>query len=167
LTVKLDAVAFNRHKLPIMTSQDIRWVQRFSNYKKAMLTLSEAADLAGTRALSNLEQQGLIQGFEFTHELAWNVLKDYLEEQGFVGIIGSKNATREAFKNALIADGEVWMDMIKARNLTSHTYNTGIAQKIATDILQRFFPAFEAMAATFGALTKGDGEENGRVPGAA
>ena len=152
-----------------MTSQDIRWIQRFSNYRKAMLTLSNAADLASTRALSNLEQQGLIQGFEFTHELAWNVLKDYLEEQGFVGIIGSKNATREAFKNALLADGEVWMDMIKARNLTSHTYHTGIAQEIATDILQRFYPAFEAMAATFSALLKGhgegDSEESGRAPG--
>lgn len=150
-----------------MTSQDIRWVQRFSNYRKAMVTLSEAADLANTRGLSNLEQQGLIQGFEFTHELAWNVLKDYLEEQGFVGIIGSKNATREAFKNALIADGEVWMDMIKARNLTSHTYNTGIAREIATNILQRFYPAFEAMAVTFNALITGDGQGNGRAPGPA
>jgi nucleotidyltransferase substrate binding protein (TIGR01987 family) len=135
-----------------MTIQDTRWLQRFSNYQKALLTLSDAADLAGTRALSNLEQQGLIQGFEFTHELAWNVLKDYLEEQGFVGIIGSKNATREAFKNALIADGEVWMDMIKARNMTSHTYSTDVAQGIATDILQRFYPAFKAMELTFSAL---------------
>lgn len=135
-----------------MTTQDTRWLQRFSNYQKALLTLSEAADLAGKRVLSNLEQQGLIQGFEFTHELAWNVLKDYLEEQGFVGIIGSKNATREAFKNALIADGEVWMDMIKARNMTSHTYSTDVAQGIAADILQRFYPAFNAMAVTFSAL---------------
>ena len=135
-----------------MTTQDTRWLQRFSNYQKAMLTLSDAADLAATRALSNLEQQGLIQGFEFTHELAWNVLKDYLEEQGFVGLIGSKNATREAFKNALITDGDVWMDMIKARNMTSHTYSTDIAQGIATDILQRFYPAFKAMAVTFSAL---------------
>jgi nucleotidyltransferase substrate binding protein (TIGR01987 family) len=148
-----------------MTSQDIRWIQRFSNYRKAMLTLSEAADLAGTRALSNLEQQGLIQGFEFTHELAWNVLKDYLEEQGFVGIIGSRNATREAFKNALIADGEVWMDMIKARNMTSHTYRTEIAQKIAADILQRFYPAFEAMAATFSVLLTKDAKENDPASG--
>ena len=148
-----------------MTSQDIRWIQRFSNYRKAMLTLSEAADLAGTRALSNLEQQGLIQGFEFTHELAWNVLKDYLEEQGFVGIIGSKNATREVFKNALVTDGEVWMDMIKARNMTSHTYSTEIAQEIATDILQRFYPAFEAMAATFSALMKRDTEGSDPVSG--
>ena len=135
-----------------MTNQDTRWLQRFSNYQKALLTLSDAADLASTRALSNLEQQGLIQGFEFTHELAWNVLKDYLEEQGFVGLIGSKNATREAFKNALIADGEVWMDMIKARNMTSHTYSTDVAQGIATDILQRFYPAFKALEITFSAL---------------
>ena len=142
-----------------MTTQDIRWIQRFSNYQKALLTLAEATDLADTRVLSNLEQQGLIQGFEFTHELAWNVLKDYLEEQGFVGIIGSKNATREAFNNALIADGQSWMDMIKARNLTSHTYNTDIAQDIATDILQRFYPAFKVMEATFIVL-KNRGAEN-------
>jgi nucleotidyltransferase substrate binding protein (TIGR01987 family) len=148
-----------------MTSQDIRWIQRFSNYRKAMLILSEAADLANSRGLSNLEQQGLIQGFEFTHELAWNVLKDYLEEQGFVGIIGSKNATREAFKNALVADGEVWMDMIKARNMTSHAYSTGIAQGIATDILQRFYPAFQAMAATFDALMTKDTGGNDPVSG--
>jgi len=135
-----------------MTTQDTRWLQRFSNYQKALLTLSDAADLAGTRSLSNLEQQGLIQGFEFTHELAWNVLKDYLEEQGFVGIIGSKNATREAFKNALIADGDVWMDMIKARNMISHTYSPDVAQGIATDILQRFYPAFKALEVTFSAL---------------
>ena len=89
-----------------MTTQDIRWIQRFSNYQRALLTLADATNLADTRVLSNLEQQGLIQGFEFTHELAWNVLKDYLEEQGFVSIIGSKNATREAFSNALIADGQ-------------------------------------------------------------
>ena len=74
-------------------TQDIRWKQRFSNFRKALQTLADAALLAETRTLSKLEQQGLIQGFEFTHELAWNVLKDYLEEQGFVGIIGSKNAT--------------------------------------------------------------------------
>jgi nucleotidyltransferase substrate binding protein (TIGR01987 family) len=146
-----------------MTNQDIRWLQRFSNYQKALITLAEAADLAHERSLSNLEQQGLIQGFEFTHELAWNVLKDYLEEQGFVGIIGSKNATREAFNNALIADGEAWMDMIKARNLTSHTYNTDIAQDIATDILQRFYPAFKAMETTFSALKSRGAENDGSI----
>lgn len=134
-------------------TEDIRWKQRFSNFLKALQTLTEAVELAQQRPLTKLEQQGLIQGFEFTHELAWNVLKDYLDAQGFVGLIGSRNATRQAFKDALIQDGDAWMDMIKARNLTSHTYNTAIASGIADDILARFYPAFTAMANTFAALS--------------
>lgn len=129
--------------------QDIRWKQRFQNYRKALQTLRQAVELAGRRDLSELEKQGLIQGFEFTHELAWNVLKDYLEEQGLLDIIGSKNATREAFRNNLISEGQAWMDMIKARNLTSHTYNPDIAEGIANDILTRFYPAFAEMEQRF------------------
>lgn len=128
-----------------MSKPDIRWVQRFQNYRQALSRLTEAVELSSERPLSELEQQGLIQGFEYTHELGWNVLKDYLEEQGFVGIIGSKGATREAFKNGLITDGEAWMDMIKARNLTSHTYKTEVAEDIAKDILGRFHPALVAL----------------------
>ena len=131
------------------TMDDIRWKQRFNNYMKALQTLRRAVALSKQRPLSELEQQGLIQGFKFTHELGWNVLKDYLEAQGFIDIIGSRNATREAFKNNLIADGEAWMDMIKARNQTSHTYNPATASIIVKDILERFYPAFEAMAAGF------------------
>jgi nucleotidyltransferase substrate binding protein (TIGR01987 family) len=132
--------------------QDIRWRQRFSNYLKALETLSRAVALSEQRPLSELEQQGLIQGFEFTHELGWNVLKDYLENQGIAGLVGSRDATRAAFKNGLILEGEAWMDMIKARNLTSHTYNTAIAEGIVRDVLARFYPAFAAMAQTFTSL---------------
>lgn len=128
-----------------MTIEDIRWKQRFENYQKALQTLTEAVDLSRQRPLTKLEQQGLIQGFEFTHELAWNVLKDYLEEQGFTGIIGSKNATRLAFNNELIADGETWMDMIKARTLTSHTYNIELAESITSDIIKKFYAEFCVM----------------------
>jgi nucleotidyltransferase substrate binding protein (TIGR01987 family) len=134
--------------------EDIRWKQRFNNYLRAFQTLRRAVELAGQRDLSELEQQGLIQGFEFTHELAWNVLKDYLEEQGFVGIIGSKNATREAFKNGLIVDGEAWMDMIKARNLSSHTYDLKLAGEVVEAILTRFYPSFDRMAQTFTSLAE-------------
>jgi len=137
--------------------QDIRWKQRFENYLKAFQTLVEAAELAQERKLSKLEQQGLIQSFEFTHELAWNVLKDYLEYQGISGIVGSKGATREAFKNELIVDGEAWMDMIKARNQTTHTYNPAIAEDVAGDILTRFYFAFEDMAKKFTALSEQQG----------
>jgi nucleotidyltransferase substrate binding protein (TIGR01987 family) len=137
-------------------NEDIRWKQRFSNFQRALQTMTEAVELAGQRDLSKLEQQGLIQGFEFTHELAWNVLKDYLEDQGFIQIVGSKNATRTAFKNQLINDGEVWMDMIKARNLSSHTYNTEIAEGIVDDILKRFYSAFADMQTTFKELADKD-----------
>ncbi|WP_244161382.1 nucleotidyltransferase substrate binding protein [Trichlorobacter thiogenes] len=130
-------------------TEDIRWKQRFNNYLRAFETLRRAVDLARQRGLSELEQQGLIQGFEFTHELAWNVLKDYLEENGISGIVGSKGATREAFKNGLISDGESWMEMIKSRNLSSHTYNPDTAEEVVGNILLRFYPAFEQMTATF------------------
>ena len=135
-------------------TEDIRWKQRFDNYLRAFETLRRAVDLSRQRDLSELEQQGLIQGFEFTHELAWNVLKDYLEETGISGIIGSKGATREAFKNGLIPDGESWMEMIKSRNLSSRTYNHDIAVEVITNILLRFYPAFDQMTATFSALAE-------------
>lgn len=135
-------------------AEDLRWKQRFDNYLRAFETLRRAVELSRQRDLSELEQQGLIQGFEFTHELAWNVLKDYLEESGISGIIGSKGATREAFKNGLIVDGESWMEMIKSRNLSSHTYNQDTAEQVVTNILVLFYPAFEQMTATFTALAE-------------
>ena len=137
-----------------MKNQDIRWIQRFQNYRQALSRLTEAVKLSAERPLSELEQQGLIQGFEYTHELGWNVLKDYLEAQGFVGLIGSKGTTREAFKNGLLEDGEAWMDMIKARNLTSHTYKTEVAEDIVKGILGRFHPALVALERRFADLEK-------------
>ena len=135
-------------------TDDIRWLQRFANYTKALQSLVEAVALAGERPLSKLEQQGLIQAFEFTHELAWNVLKDYLEQQGIFGLIGSRDASRSAFQNGLITDGEAWMDMIKARNLTSHTYNPAVADSVTRDILVRFYPAFAALRQRLASLTQ-------------
>lgn len=118
---------------------DIRWKQRFSNYKKA---LSQLGKFIAKGKLNELEEQGLIQAFEYTHELAWNVLRDYLREQGHTTIYGSRDATREAFKLDLIQDGETWMAMIKDRNRTSHTYNQDTATQIVTNITTRFFPLF-------------------------
>jgi nucleotidyltransferase substrate binding protein (TIGR01987 family) len=135
-------------------SQDVRWKLRFQNYRLALARLTEAVDLSRQRGLSDLEKQGLVQAFEFTHEMAWNVLKDYLEEQGFTGVIGSKGATRQAFKDGLIEDGEIWMEMIQARNQTSHTYNLDVAERIVQDVLGHFHPAFVAMEKRFLKLEK-------------
>ena len=121
---------------------DIRWKQRFDNFQRALHQLSRAMELKAQRPLSELEQQGLIQGFEFTHELAWNVLKDYLEMEGIQGLVGSRSTAREAFKRGLIRDGEVWMDMIEKRNLSSHTYDQTVADMLAAAIAERYYPAF-------------------------
>ena len=127
-----------------MTAKDIRWIQRFNHYDKAFAQLKEAVELAQQRQLSKLEEQGLIQAFEFTHELAWNTLKDFLESRGVRGLYGSKDTTREAFKSGLIENGEVWMDMINSRNLTSHTYDEATAAKIVSAIIHKYFVEFEA-----------------------
>lgn len=127
-----------------MTTQDIRWIQRFTHFSQAFSQLKDAVELAQERKLSKLEEQGLIQAFEYTHELAWNTLKDFLEERGARNLYGSRDTTREAFKRGLIENGEAWMDMIKSRNLTSHTYNEGTAAQIASAILKTYFPEFAA-----------------------
>jgi nucleotidyltransferase substrate binding protein (TIGR01987 family) len=128
---------------------DIRWKQRFNNFILAYREFDEAVELANSKELSKLENQGLIQSFEYTHELAWNVLKDFLEEQGFTNLIGSKDATREAFKQGLVDDGEIWMDMIKSRNLTSHTYDKELANEIILKIVENYYPQLQKFSKLF------------------
>lgn len=123
-------------------TKDIRWKQRFDNFQRAMHQLTRAIRLMEQRPLSDLEQQGLIQGFEFTHELAWNVLKDYLEMEGIQGLVGSRSTVREAFKRGLVSDGEAWMDMIEKRNLSSHTYNQDVADTLVAAIHTSYYQAF-------------------------
>ena len=136
---------------------DIRWIQRFDNFKRAFARLSEASELSDQRDLSDLERQGLIQAFEFTHELAWNTFKDFLSARGsFQKLYGSKDATRAAFAAELIENGEAWMEMIKHRNESSHTYNNDVAVKIMEAVLTLYVPAFEAFQRRFLELEKED-----------
>ena len=121
---------------------DIRWIQRLANYRKAMARLRKFVE---RDTLSDLEEQGLIKAFEYTYELAWNVLKDYLEYQGDQSITGSRDAIRRGFSRGLISDGEVWMSMLQDRNRTSHTYNEATANEIAGAILEDYWPQFTAL----------------------
>jgi len=126
-------------------TEDIRWIQRFNNFIKALSQLEDAVTEAQRRPLSKLEEQGLIQAFEYTHELAWNTLKDFLESRGTLDLYGSKDATRQAFKTGLIEDGEAWMEMTKSRNLTAHTYNEATASQMVSAIRNTYFAEFEAL----------------------
>lgn len=126
-----------------MNQKDIRWQQRLNNLQLALGQLGDAVNLSKQRDLSLLEQQGLIQAFEFTHELAWNVMKDYAYFQGNSSITGSRDASREAFKVGLIEEGEVWMEMIQSRNRTSHTYNRALLHQIVGRIISAYYPVIK------------------------
>lgn len=128
-----------------MTNTDIRWLQRLNNYQRARQRLSAAVALAASRELSDLEKQGLIQAFEFVFELAWNLMKDYFIYQGNPDITGSRDAIRSAFKLGLIDEGEQWMEMIKSRNLSAHTYN----EVVANDICQKIQASYHGLFARF------------------
>jgi nucleotidyltransferase substrate binding protein (TIGR01987 family) len=124
--------------------EDIRWLQRFQNFTKALAWLDRAVSQSKQESLNDLEKQGLIQCFEFTHELAWNVMKDFLEYKGKSSIIGSRDATREAFNSEIIEDGEHWMEMISSRNLSSHTYDGDRIDEIATKIEDVYYPLLQS-----------------------
>ncbi len=131
------------------SGMDIRWQQRFANYKKALSQLQKFVDKG---ELSELEEQGAIQAFEYTYELAWLVLKDFLEYQGQVDIYGSRDAIKKAFSAGLIEDGEKWMDAYVSRTKTSHTYNEKTAKEIVSAILTTYFDLFVALEKKMGTL---------------
>ncbi|MCI5988028.1 MAG: nucleotidyltransferase substrate binding protein [Prevotella sp.] len=117
-----------------------RWEQRLDSYHKALARLAEIVGASKKRALNEFERDGLVQRFEFTHELSWKLMKAYAEYQGFDGIGGSRDATRKAFEMSLISDGQSWMDMIKSRNETSHNYDGSMADDVVDSIINRFYP---------------------------
>jgi len=125
---------------------DIRWVQRFDSYKKALATLERSVEVAKSRSLNELEEQGLIQGFEFTFELSWKLLKDYLESKGFKDFHGSKDTFKLAFQEGLISEGELWMEMIENRNRSSHTYDLNIAKQINSAVISKYVSKFKELA---------------------
>ena len=147
--------------------EDIRWEQRFSNFNKALLKLEESVNYINHNVLDEenlgyivdeLIKEGLIQRFEYTHELAWNVMKDYALFQGNSTIGGSRDATREAYKLQIIENADVWMDMIQSRNKTSHTYNVEIAEEIFGKIIREYFQLFLDFKKTM--EEKRSGEQN-------
>ena len=125
-----------------MENQEVRWKQRFHNFENAFRQLKNAKQLRSERDFTELELQGVIQAFEVSQELSWKVMKDFLEEQGKTDLYGSKNAVREAFNVGLIDNGEIWFDMIKSRNLTSHIYDYSEIIAVLEIILDSYFKAF-------------------------
>lgn len=132
-------------------NEEIRWKQRFQNYQKALRKLTEAAETYNDSA-DDIIKEGIIQRFEFTHELAWKVMKDFLDYEGIKNISGSRSTTREAFNKELIREGQLWMEMIESRNTTVHTYDEAILEHefkkivtIYTPLLKDFYKKMELL----------------------
>lgn len=121
-------------------NNDIRWKQRFQNFENAYSTFVRMVDRHEKTPDDEAVQMALVQSFEFTFEMSWNVMKDYLENEGYNEVGNSKQAVRVAFQAGLITSPEEWMDAIRMRNLSSHTYNQQILQETVAFIAQIFFP---------------------------
>ncbi len=131
-----------------MSNIDVRWQQRLSNFRRVLAQLNDAVELMQQRELSRLEKQGVIQAFEYSYELGWNTLKDFLVWQGLEGIVGSRDTIREGFSKGLIEDGHGWMQMLTDRNRTSHTYNEETAEAILENIRKQHHSLLKALVKT-------------------
>ncbi len=116
--------------------KDIRWIQRFQNFEKAFKLLGQSINIDNP---SEVERAGLIQFFEMSFELAWKLLKDYLEEEGFI-IKSPRAAIKQAFQSGIIENGHAWMDALKDRNLTVQTYEEKIAIEVDNKIRDSYYP---------------------------
>jgi len=120
-------------------AEDIRWIQRLDNWNRALMQLSKFMQ---QDELNEMEEQGLIQSFEYNHELAWKTQKDFLQDSGYSDLFGSKDVARKAFEVGLVEDGQIWLDMVKSRNLSSHTYNQDTTDKIISAIVNHYYDSF-------------------------
>jgi len=120
---------------------DLCWKQRFENYRKAFLQLTEFIEKG---ELNKFELQGLIKCFEYTFELAWKTMKDYLEQEGF-DVKTPRLVIQTAFQSELVKEGHTWIDMLEKRNLMSLTYNEKIAEEAVRLIRQRYYTVLQEL----------------------
>lgn len=121
-------------------NNELRWKQRFQNFENAYKTFCRTQERQTQEPDDEIIQMALVQAFVFTYELAWNVMKDYLENEGFDEVKNAKQTIRVAFQAELITDAEKWMEMIQKRNLASRTYNQTILDETVAYINDEFFP---------------------------
>ena len=130
-----------------MTDKQKRWQQRFENFERAYLRFATTVE-RDTDRVSDLEKTAIIKYFELAFELAHNVIRDYLEDDGDVPK-SNKNVIRQAFKRGYIRDGEMWMEALKARNKAVHIYKEEIMQEVFHFVCEEFFPVLRDMHSYF------------------
>ena len=112
--------------------------ERIENFLRAFSIYSDAVAEYKKNSTNVLNHMALIQSFEVCFELAWKVLKDYLNSNG-INVYLPKEVIKEAFSAEVIKDGQIWVDMLNARNSTSHEYNLDKIQAIISSISDVYF----------------------------
>lgn len=130
-----------------MEEKTERWRQRLATFGKALARMDEVVTLWHSRKLSDLERDGMIQRFEYTQELAWKLLKNYIEYQGEAQLGGSRDTIRQAFRLGLIENSEPWFDMLESRNLTSHVYDEETEMTVIERIVDTYYPILSLLHA--------------------
>lgn len=125
----------------VNTAKEIRWKQRFQNFERAFNLLNSYQKIESP---SEIERAGGIQFFEMCFELAWKVMKDYLESAGY-SVEGPRDALKKAFQIGLITNGHQWIDGLDDRNLTVHTYDEETALIVDKKIHNDYFPLFKEL----------------------
>lgn len=128
--------------------QEIRWKQRFQNYEKAFLNFEETVACIKNSGINKIYVMALIQAYEIAFELAWKTIKDYLEYSG-VKVDTPRETIKEAFLKHILTDGQVWIEMMEARNKTSHTYKEEFANELADEILNNYAQKFAELSGFF------------------
>ena len=130
-----------------MEEKTERWRQRLATFGKALVRMDEVVTLWHSRKLSDLERDGMILRFEYTQELAWKLLKNYIEYQGEAQMGGSRDTIRQAFRLGLIENSEPWFDMLESRNLTSHVYDEETEMTVIERIVDTYYPTLSLLHA--------------------
>lgn len=129
-----------------MQNEDVRWRQRFQNFENTLNHLEKGLAINHPDLI---QRAGLIQFFEMSFELSWNMMKDYLEEQGFTDVKSPRGSIKKAFETGLIADGHGWIKLMEDRNLTSHAYDEETAKEIENLIREEHYKLFKDLHTTF------------------
>ena len=135
---------------------DIRWKQRLATFRTALDRLKEVVELQKSRALTPLEKDGMVQRFEYTQELAWKVLKNYLEYQGTERLGGSRDTIRQAYSMGLIQNTEPWFDMLESRNETAHVYDEDTETDVIDKVTKTYLPILSDLLETLNKISIND-----------
>ena len=121
-------------------------LQKIENYHPAVAQLEQAVTVYSRDPDDALYRDGLIQRFEFTVELAWKSLREYLEDQGSVlAVVSPRAVLKEAYAAGVIQDADVWDAVIRSRNITSHVYDEQTAIDVAAHICGQYLPVLQKL----------------------